>query len=165
MKKIYLAGPDVFEKNSIEVGKNYVQLCKDYGFEGLYPLDNVINFNQEKEKIAKEIFEKNCELIRKCDIVIANLNAFRGKEPDSGTIWECGYAYALGKKVYGYLNDSRPYKQRFKEDEKIMENGKFYDNDEKEIENFNLPLNLMISCSSVEIIEGGLKEVLSKLSL
>ena len=37
----------------------------------------------------------------------ANLNTFRGKEPDSGTCFEIGYAYALGKKIYGYLEDDR----------------------------------------------------------
>jgi nucleoside 2-deoxyribosyltransferase len=59
MKKIYLAGPDVFEKNSIELGKHYVKLCEKYGYEGLYPLDNVVNFNQEKQKIAQDIFLAN----------------------------------------------------------------------------------------------------------
>ena len=48
LKKIYIAGFDVFMQNSIEIGKNYVELCKKYGFEGLYPLDNVVDFNQEK---------------------------------------------------------------------------------------------------------------------
>ena len=100
MKKIYIAGFDVFEQNSIQIGKEYVNLCKTYGFEGLYPLDNVVNFNQEKRKIAQDIYKANVNLIHKCDIVIANLNSFRGKEADSGTVWECGYATALGKKVY-----------------------------------------------------------------
>ncbi|MGE3301304.1 MAG: nucleoside 2-deoxyribosyltransferase [Arcobacter sp.] len=103
MKKIYIAGFDVFESNSIEIGKKYVQLCKNYGFEGLYPLDNIVDFNQEKRKIAQDIFKANVNLINQCDIVIANLNSFRGKEADSGTVWECGYATALGKKVYGYM--------------------------------------------------------------
>lgn len=50
MKKIYIAGPDVFEQDSIEIGKNYVKLCKKYGYKGLYPLDNIVDFKQEKEK-------------------------------------------------------------------------------------------------------------------
>lgn len=56
MKKIYIAGFDVFEANSIEIGKKYVELCKKYGFIGLYPLDNVVDFNQEK-KIVNGSFE------------------------------------------------------------------------------------------------------------
>ena len=99
MKKIYIAGPEVFESNSIEIGKRYIELCKKYGFEGLYPLDNVVDFNQEKQKIAQDIFIANKNMIDSSDIVIANINSFRGKESDSGTVWECGYASALGKKV------------------------------------------------------------------
>ena len=83
MKKIYIAGFDVFEPNSIEIGKKYVELCKKYGFIGLYPLDNVVDFNQEKRKIAQDIFKANINLINQSDIVIANLNAFRGKEKNS----------------------------------------------------------------------------------
>lgn len=48
MKKIYIAGFDVFEPNSIEIGKKYLEVYKKYGFIGLYPLDNVVDFNQEK---------------------------------------------------------------------------------------------------------------------
>ncbi|WP_457746254.1 nucleoside 2-deoxyribosyltransferase, partial [Sulfurimonas sp.] len=42
MKKIYIAGPDVFESDSIERGEKLVALCKEYGYIGLYPLDNVV---------------------------------------------------------------------------------------------------------------------------
>lgn len=164
MKKIYLAGPDVFEINSIELGNEYKKLCEEFDFIGLYPLDNVVNFNQTKELIAREIYLKNVELINECDIVIANLNSFRGKEPDSGTVWECGYAHALNKEVYGYMNNCDSYLKRFPIDEKNYINGKYLDNQNKEIENFNLPLNLMINCSCKKIIKGGLKEVLIYLS-
>ena len=54
MKKIYIAGPDVFKQNSQEIAKKYKQICKDNNFEGLYPLDNVVDFNQEKHKISSQ---------------------------------------------------------------------------------------------------------------
>lgn len=162
MQKIYLAGPDVFERDSVVLGKSYVQLCEKYGFSGLYPLDNVIDFNQEKKKIAEDIFLANKNLIDECDIVIANLNPFRGKEADSGTVWECGYAYAKGKKVYGYMNPKGHYIDQFTS--KKEEDGVFWDEDNRFIEDFNHPINLMIACSIIEIVEGGLEEVLKKLS-
>lgn len=160
MKSIYLAGPDVFELNAIELGNEYSKTCEKYGFKGLFPLDNVINFSQEKEEIAKEIFTKNCELIDKANIIIANLNPFRGKEADSGTVWECGYAFAKGKEVYGYMDDLSSYVKKFDDKEKHIENGKYLDNNNKEIENFNLPINLMIACSTVKLIQGSLEDVL-----
>ena len=125
MQKIYIAGPDVFEPDSIEIGKRHALTCKKYGFEGMYPLDNVIDFNQERKKIAQDIFIANVELIKQADIVIANLNPFRGKEADSGTVWECGYAFGLGKKVYGYMDSVVSYPLLFKDDEKTLK-GDFY---------------------------------------
>ncbi|RLA72302.1 MAG: nucleoside 2-deoxyribosyltransferase [Epsilonproteobacteria bacterium] len=160
MLKIYIAGPDVFEQNSIQIGKDYCQLCKDYGYEGLYPLDNIVDFNQPKNKIAQDIFKANIEFINQADIVIANLNAFRGKEADSGTVWECGYAFALNKKVYGYMDDTSSYLNQFKEDEKSLNNDTFIDNNNKIIEDFDYPINLMIACSAIEIIQGNFEDVL-----
>ncbi len=159
MKKIYIAGPDVFEVNSVEIGKNLVKLCQKYGYQGLYPLDNVVDFSQSKHKIAQDIFDANIAMIQEADIVIANLNPFRGKEPDSGTVFECGYAYGLNKEVYGYLSDASHYTDRFAEDERFAKEGVLYDLEERLIEDFDYPLNLMLSCST-KIIEGDFETVL-----
>lgn len=163
MKKIYIAGPDVFEPNSIEIGKKYSNLCEKYGFKGLYPLDNVVDFNQEKRKIAQDIFKANVELIKQADIIIANLNAFRGKEADSGTIWECGYASALGKKVYGYIAKDLNYIDTFSEDETKKLNGIVVDLDSKTIEDFDYQINLMIACSVEKLVIGGFEDCLKEL--
>ena len=163
MKKIYIAGFDVFKPNSIEIGKKYVQLCKKYGFEGLYPLDNVVDFNQEKRKIAQDIYKANVNLINQCDIVIANINSFRGKEADSGTIWECGFATALGKKVYGYMKNELNYIDTFSKDEiKIINNTKV-DLDNRVIEDFDYSINLMIACSVENIIFGDFEDCLKEI--
>lgn len=159
MKKIYIAGPDVFEADSIEIGKSLVQMCQKYGYEGLYPLDNVVDFSQNKHKIAQDIFDANITMIQDADIIISNLNPFRGKEADSGTVFECGYAYGLGKEVYGYMSHTCNYIETFKKDEKFAKEGYFCDNKERLIEDFDYPLNLMLACS-VKIIEGDFETVL-----
>ncbi|MBU0720661.1 nucleoside 2-deoxyribosyltransferase [bacterium] len=164
MQKIYIAGPDVFEPDSIEIGKKYSKLCGEYGFVGMYPLDNSIDFDQPKQKVAHDIFKANEELIKKADIVIANINAFRGKEADSGTVWECGYAYGLGKKVYGYMNKKLSYIEHFSDKEKRLKGAVTVDTDGKMIEDFDYPVNLMIACSVIEIVEGGFEDVLKKIS-
>lgn len=162
MQKIYIAGPDVFEKDSIVIGKKFSSLCAKYGFIGLYPMDNIVDFSQSKHKIASDIFKANVKMIDKADIVIANLNSFRGKESDSGTVWECGYAYAQGKKVYGYLKSSDAYIDQFPD--KKERDGMFWDKEDRFIEDFEHPVNLMIASSCEEIIAGSFEDVLQKIS-
>ena len=57
LKKIYLAGFDVFADDALERGKKMKELCARYGFEGLYPLDNECSG-------AEDIFRANTELLR-----------------------------------------------------------------------------------------------------
>jgi len=161
MQKIYIAGPDVFERDSIEIGKSLVALCLKYGYEGLYPLDNVVDFSQSKHKIAQDIYDANAQMIKDADIVIANLSSFRGKEADTGTVWECGYAHALSKEVYGYMDRSGAYIDQF--DSKKEEASMFWDNENRFIEDFDHPINLMVACSCKEIIEGSFEDILKKL--
>lgn len=134
--KIYIAGPDVFSNDAVEIGKKYKALCENQGFEGLYPLDNVCS-------TSKEIAEGNFGLIDKCDVIIANMNPFRGKEPDSGTCCEVGYAIAKGKRVICYMSDTRSMVEKYGT---VDENG-------MNVENFGLPLNLMIA-EKADIIKG-----------
>ena len=159
MQKIYIAGPDVFEKDSIAIGKRLVDLCAEYGYKGLYPLDNVVDFSQDKHTIAEDIFQANIKMIQEADIVIANLNQFRGKEPDSGTVWECGYAYGLGKKVYGYMESTQNYIDTFRDDERVADGEDFVDLQGRLIEDFSHPVNLMLA-SSIQLIEGNFESVL-----
>ena len=143
MKKIYLAGFDVFSPDAVRKGEEMKALCAEYGFEGLYPLDNVCSG-------ARAIFEANTGMIKECDIIAANMNSFRGSEPDSGTAFELGMGYALGKKLYCYTSDIRTLREKLGEKD---ENG-------YQVEDFGLPLNLMIAVPAV-ISEGGLKECLA----
>jgi nucleoside 2-deoxyribosyltransferase len=129
MKKIYLAGPDVFRPDAIEYGKLLKSTCKSYGFQGLYPFDNEVT-GKDKEDISKKIFEGNKKMIEECDIVLANCTPFRGPSVDAGTIWEIGFAHAIGKPVYGYTNigPESEYVERVEKDTYNVENFGLYDN-------------------------------------
>jgi len=164
MKKIYLAGPDVFEPDAAAIGQMYKQQCLQHGFTGLYPLDNEIKSTDDKKQMAQAIFKANIKLIDKADIVIANLNPFRGKEPDSGTVWECGYAFAIGKKVYGYKKDLKPYIDTFDKKEKTEKDSLTYDGNGTIIEDFDYPANLMIACTT-QIFDGELEDVLKAIKI
>jgi nucleoside 2-deoxyribosyltransferase len=87
------------------------ELCNQYGFEGISPFDNAFdneNFNGElwsKER-SVNIFKSNHEIVKNCDIIIANLIPFRGACIDDGTAWEIGCGYANNKVLYGYTPHS-----------------------------------------------------------
>ena len=104
-KKIYLAGPDVFRKNALSRLNRLREFAKRYGHEGLMPLDNTINIEEKDMHTQKHsglIFLANVNLIDECDVIIANIEPFRGPSVDDGTAWEIGYGYAKGKKIWGY---------------------------------------------------------------
>jgi nucleoside 2-deoxyribosyltransferase len=108
--KVYLAGPDVFREDAVEFGNKLKKRCEEYGMEGLFPLDNEIpNFKNDKDT-AMRIFQGNVNMIKECDVVLANMDLFRGPGMDSGTAWEMGMAFAMSKTVIGYKNDSNDLK-------------------------------------------------------
>jgi nucleoside 2-deoxyribosyltransferase len=142
MKKIYLAGPDVFLPDAIDEGSKLKGLCTDYGFEGYFPLDNVLDGANANE-LATNIREANIKMIQNCDIVLANLSPFRGPEPDSGTVWEVGYAQGINKLVVAYSTDTRTLKEKTQEMLKLGNVAR--DTNDMEIEDFGLTHNLMFA--------------------
>lgn len=109
--RIYLAGPDVFYRNASDRFARLRALCARCGCEGVAPADADAAAAKDEgargahgDELAEEIYRRNIELLRGCDAVLANLQPFRGMiEPDSGTVFEVGFAIALGKPVAGYL--------------------------------------------------------------
>ena len=163
-KKIYLAGFDVFYPNALEVLDKKKRLCEKYGFIGLAPLDNTVDFTQSKSQIRKVIYEANIELIKEADILCVNLNAFRHGEPDAGTVFEIGYGVALGKAVYIYVDatDTMLDKTRENDADCVCKDGVWFDGNGLMIEDFDGMYNLMITESTV-IINGNLEKVLENL--
>ncbi len=145
--KIYLAGPDVFRPDAESWANSARELCRQYGFEALTPLDHC-------ETEPRKICEGNLELIRKAQIVVANLNPFRGLEPDSGTAFELGYALALGKKLWAYIDSAEPMLERVRRIEALPAEAK-HDSQGLAIEDFGLPVNLMLALSA-HLVEGDL---------
>ncbi len=115
---VYIAGFECFMKNKDELAKKAVDLCEKYGFEGISPVighqsGKEIDFSKGKKEAAKQISLNNISYINQCDIVIANVNNFRGWEPDGGTCFEIGYAYSQGKKIYGFMDDTHPCYEKY----------------------------------------------------
>ena len=114
MKKIYLAGPDVFFRNANAYFDALQARCAALGLRGVRPSDGGLSQGAEAaetvqgsgNEMAQRIYAANVALIRDCDAVLANLMPFRNPlEPDSGTVFEVGMAVALGKPVAGFVHD------------------------------------------------------------
>jgi nucleoside 2-deoxyribosyltransferase len=148
-KRIYLAGPEVFLREAKEIGEHKKALCRKYGFEGVFPIDVEVNVEgKSPREIGLCISGVNEGLIKNCDLVIANITPFRGPSADVGTVYEMGFAHALGKKVLAYTNCTEPFTQRTVKalDSKLMRDadGKLRDEQGMFVEEVELVDNLMV---------------------
>ena len=163
MPLVYLAGFDVFRQDAIEHGQYLKALCMAHSLEGLYPFDNEVASDLEQKETARVICEMNIAMIQRCDAVLANLNVFRGLEPDSGTAFEVGMAVALNKPVWAYLDPVGSLRDLITHDL----NG--WDSQGYVVEDFALPRNLMLACtwtgssSTVELAVEALSIYLAKI--
>jgi nucleoside 2-deoxyribosyltransferase len=98
MTKIYLAGP-LFSLAEQSFNADLARFLESEGFEVWLPQEH-----EPRDKTARAIFEMDVAAIDWADIVVACMD---GPDPDSGTAWECGYAYAKGKPVVCYRTDFR----------------------------------------------------------
>lgn len=96
--KIYLAGP-LFTAAERKFNTRIAWSLRDWGFEIWLPQDK-----EPRDLTAKNIFLTDVEGIEWADVVLACMD---GPDPDSGTCWEVGYAYAKGKPVVCYRTDFR----------------------------------------------------------
>ncbi|APR37172.1 nucleoside 2-deoxyribosyltransferase [Paraburkholderia sp. SOS3] len=149
--QIYLAGFDVFRPDAAAHGEQLKALCIERGLTGLYPSDGGLPAGLDAQVAARWICDANLALIRAADAVMANLNDFRGAgEPDAGTAFEVGFAIALGKRVWGYRSDGRPLVARAAV---RMDAETAFCSRGFVVEDFGLPLNLMLACT-VELVIG-----------
>jgi nucleoside 2-deoxyribosyltransferase len=141
MLRVYLGGPDVFLADPDRVGRIKREICGEFGFEGLYPLDN----DKDARVDAARIFRANCRLLRQADLGLFNLTPFRGPSADAGTAFELGFLFASGKPVCGYSGDESTYRTRVEASSCVVnENGRSWDADGHAIEDFGVADNLMI---------------------
>jgi len=139
-RRIYIAGPHLFYPD-YEVFSNFIsQKCSKTQITPVFPADDQVLTSQD-------IYTRNLNLICQCDGVIADLNPFRSEiEPDCGTAFECGVAAALGKPIVGVVEDQRSLLNKMQASSLGCNelDGIYRSDDGDHIENFDLPLNLML---------------------
>lgn len=94
--KIYLASP-FFNELEINYYEKVLNILEKKNLQIYAPLKNEISReNKTKGQWATQTFNKDIEEIKKADAVVM---LFYGLYSDSGTSWECGFAYATKKPV------------------------------------------------------------------
>lgn len=144
----YLSGPERYEEQAKKKLEAMKKICFQYGMDAVSPLD----WASEVKKLyehnaytrAANLFDNYQQQVRNCDLIIANLNDYRGYECSNDTGFECGMGFQLGKALYGYIDDARPMKYRVPH---MGEDRGFRDQCGCNVENFDYPLNLMFGCS------------------
>lgn len=99
--KLYLAGP-LFTAGERLFNRRLAVALRAIGYEVWLPQD-FENGENQLPAAAASIFAKDVEGIDWADVVIACMD---GADPDSGTCWECGYAYKK-KPIICYRTDFR----------------------------------------------------------
>src|SRR5216683_4374988 len=82
--KLYLAGP-LFTTAEQEFNRQLRDRLESVGHEVWLPQEH-----EPRERSAQAIFEADVAGLEGAEVVVANMD---GSDPDSGTCWECGYAY------------------------------------------------------------------------
>jgi nucleoside 2-deoxyribosyltransferase len=98
MTKIYLAGP-LFTMAEQNFNVDLARYLDGQGFDVWLPQEH-----EPREATPRAIFAMDVEAHDRADMVVACMD---GPDPDSGTAWECGYAFAKGKPIVCFRTDFR----------------------------------------------------------
>ena len=116
--QIYLAGPDVFFPDAMERAERMKAYLAAHNMTGRFPLDKELDPADfpEPQDMALAIARANEGIMREADIILANIQPWRGPEADDGTAYEIGFMAALGKLVVLYTSDRRSFHERVADD-------------------------------------------------
>jgi nucleoside 2-deoxyribosyltransferase len=102
--RIYFAGP-LFTQAEWRWNERLIDALRKAGYDVIAPQEQAAAMLAGKAPLERQIlFNGNIEGIERCSAVIAILD---GVDADSGTAWECGYAYKKGRPVVGVRTDLR----------------------------------------------------------
>jgi nucleoside 2-deoxyribosyltransferase len=95
--KIYLAGP-LFTSAEQEFNRQLCSALQNAGHDVWLPQEH-----EPRDRTATAIFDEDLKGMDWAQVIVGNMD---GPDPDSGTCWECGYAYRK-KPIILYRTDFR----------------------------------------------------------
>jgi nucleoside 2-deoxyribosyltransferase len=150
ISSIFLSGPDVWLPGAADLLKRKRAICEAAGFVAITGLDGERRETAATEALARETYAGALANLRRADAVIANLSPWRGPHCDPGAAFELGFASALAKPVFAYMNivdeDDADYRSRIEAMIGALPDaaGVIRDPDGAEVEDFGLPESLML---------------------
>ena len=107
VETVFLAGPDPWFPDPVEHRRRREALCVEAGFRAVTPdLGAGLDDERRTEVAARILYADALAALRGADALIANLTPWRGPHCDPATAFLAGFAAALGKPVFAYLNIS-----------------------------------------------------------
>lgn len=159
---IYLSGFERYDEDGKEIFDKLKILCKKLGYEARIPFDEISGIQEiqtENPYIkAANLFDRFQQHVRDCDVIIANLNNYRGYEINNDVAFECGMGFELGKKLYGFMENTDKLIHRIPH---LGEEKEYRDHTGSNVENFDYPANLMFG-SSMKIFQGDFEAAVRK---
>ena len=163
---VYLAGPDVFYPDAPTRARRMKRALARRQMVGLFPMDNKFDPSEfaDATGLGLAIGNANEAMMRKADIIIANIQPWRGVEADDGTAYEVGYMAAQNKIIVLHTNDMRSFAERVINDiykGRVHRDGPFLrgDHDKMMVEDFtDFADNLMLINAGVNSMLAALGE-------
>ena len=103
-KKLYLANPYGFSKQTKSLLNEFIDIFNDLNIEVYEPFERTKQIIQKKDNWAYNLAESNFHDLKKCDCIFAIVN---GTPPDEGVMIELGIAIALKKEIFLFRDDFR----------------------------------------------------------
>ena len=103
-KKLYLANPYGFSKQTKTLLHEFIEIFNDLNVEVFEPFERAKPLLNQESGWAYELGKKNFEDLKSCDCIFAIVN---GTPPDEGVMVELGIAIALKKEIFLFRDDFR----------------------------------------------------------
>jgi len=103
-KKLYLANPYGFSKQSKTLLYEFINIFNDLNIEVYEPFERTKHLVQKEGEWAYGLAKSNLHDLKKCDCIFAIVN---GTPPDEGVMIELGIAIALKKEIFLFRDDFR----------------------------------------------------------
>jgi len=103
-KKLYLANPYGFSKQTKTLLHEFMEIFNDLNLEVFEPFERATPLIQKECQWAYNVARSNFHDLKKSDCIFAIVN---GNPPDEGVMIELGIAIALNKEIFLFRDDFR----------------------------------------------------------